>query len=190
MAFKNRAEPTGGREVVGDALGRRRHQAHSMPSLRGAPRIGAPLPVFLIHRRDAKRRAPMSAARLVGWRYPIVGAEEVALASLREGEHGKVFTGIEHGLLPERLMDAAKLADSKLKGRPSHFEPRLLEVPSLRIHVLWLYRARQSRFVSLMEGRPPGTGELTFVRSIAPLIHEALEASRHRRRHPKAASIE
>jgi hypothetical protein len=171
----------GGREIVYTALGRRLHRAQHLSALRGSPQIGAPLPIFLLDHAEASLEDPLSAARLVGWRYPIVGGASPGLAYLREDAGDLKFAGIADGQLPERLLEAAVLADDNFGSRPERFQPRLLEIPSLRICGLWLCGSERHNFFILLEnGQRRGSWPLQIERSIQPAITTALAGLRLR----------
>lgn len=177
MTIRRNAEPARGRGIVHNALSQRAHRFQYVPVLRGSPQIGAPLPIYLLSRDGASLPVPLSAAKMVGWRYPIIGGSAVGLASLLKEPDGLKFAGISQGTLPERLLNAAVLADEKLGSRTKKFEPRLLEIPSLRIYALWLYASRgQSFFIPLMDGHPPGSSPLQIEGNIQPKISAALDA--------------
>ena len=179
MTIKTQVEPAGGRDIVHSALSQRSHRAKHFPSLSGTPQTGAPLPVYLLSRDEASLQNPLANAKLIGWKYPILGGDSVGLASLLITEDGLKFAGINHGLLSGRLLDAAVLADSKQGPLAKEFEPRLLEIPSLRIYALWLFcTGSENSFISLMDGHPPGSAKLRIVKSIRSRIRTALIASK------------
>ena len=178
MALKGQAEPVGGRDIVNDALRQRAHRAQQSPALRGSPQTGAPLPVYLLGREEALLSDPLGAAKLIGWKYPVIGGDSPGIASLLIAPDGLKFAGINHGPLPERLLDAAVLADRNLGPLEETFEPRLLEIPALRLYALWLFRNdRENFFVSLMDGQPPGSSKLQMEHDMLPRIGAALTAA-------------
>jgi hypothetical protein len=142
----------------------------------GAPQTGSALPIYVITRDEAGTPDPLAEAKLTGWRYPIVGAEP-GLASLAGDAEQPHFAGISHGTLPQRVLDAATLAEAVLGSEVEHFEPRLLEIPALRIYCLWFKGEQTDRFISLMDGQPPGTEPLTIEQEIVPRIKSALSRS-------------
>lgn len=176
MPIKGQIEPIGGRDIVNTALSQRSHRARHLPVLRGSPQTGAPLPVYLINRDEALFPDPLSAAKLIGWKYPIVGGDSAGLAFLLITPDGLKFAGISHGPLPNRLLDAAVLADNHLESLAEEFEPRLLEIPALHIHALWLFCAeRENVFISLMDGQPPASSALQIENSIRSRISQRLK---------------
>jgi hypothetical protein len=180
MTISGRAEPAGGRDFVNDELGKRSHRARHLLALSGTPQTGAPLPVYLLGRDEAAASDPLSAAKLAGWRYPIVGGASAGLASVSKDSSGFKFTGINNGTLPQRLLDAAILADQTLGPRAERYEARLLEIPALRIYALWL-AGPTNYFVSLLDGQPPGSSALQIETDILPRIRAALAAVQPRR---------
>ena len=189
MALKGQTEPAGGRDIVNSALNERAQRGQQLPALRGSPQTGAAIPVYLVSRDEAALPEPLKAAKLVGWKYPVIGGDSPGIASLLAAPDGLKFAGINHGPLPERLLEAAVLAESSLGSREEVYEPRLLEIPALRIYALWLYRADQENFfIALLNGQPPGSSKLQMENSILPRIGAALTgATVARRPRPPAA---
>ena len=174
MPIKGQIEPVGGRDIVNAALSQRQH----LPALLGSPQTGAPLPVYLLSRDEALLPDPLSAAKLIGWKYPIIGGDSAGLAFLLIAPDGLKFAGISHGPLAGRLLEAAVLADENLESVAEEFEPRLLEIPALHIYALWLFSAeREDVFISLMEGQPPDSFSLQVEHNIQPRISEKLKGS-------------
>lgn len=181
MAIVIQAEPRGGRDIVHDALSRRLHRAQHLPPLIGMPQTGAPLPAYVVDSDAALLADPVTAAKMVGWAYPIVGGASPGLAHLVLQPSGLQFSGISHGPLVSRLMDAAVLAEDTLDIRPEPYEPRLLSIPRLRIVALWLSNAGgQNLFVFLEDGLGRGGMPLQIERSIQPRAGAALTAFRRR----------
>jgi len=188
MALKGQTEPAGGRDIVNGALSERAQRGPQLPALCGVPQTGAALPVYLLSREEAALADPLQAAKLVGWKYPVIGGASPGIASLLAAPDGLKFAGINHGPLPERLLEAAVLAESNLGPLNEVFEPRLLEIPALRIYALWLYRDQENYFISLLDGQPPGSSQLQMENGIAPRIGAALTgaAVAMRARRPQA----
>jgi hypothetical protein len=155
------------------------HRAEDLPSLKGSPKIGTPLPNYILDPGDVSRSSPLAAARRVGWKYPVVDGAAPGLATLVEKAGTLAYTGINHGISAERLIDAAILADDNLRSTVDEFEPRILEIPALRLYALWLYGV-QSFFVVLADGGRPGPGPLQLERDIGPHVAAALRARRIR----------
>ena len=174
-------EPTGHRNVLQLALNRRSHRAHDLPALKGSPQISAPLPVYTLGRDGAATPDPLTEIRMVGWKYLIVGEDGVGLAELADSASGPEFCGISHGVMPQRLLDGAKIADKQLAPKREEFQARILEIPALRICALWLV-GPSNYFVSLLDGHPPGTSPLVLETDIRPRISAALAAVRSQQR--------
>jgi hypothetical protein len=132
MPIKSHIEPARGQDIVHTALSQRSHRGRHLPALRGSPQTGAPLPVYLLGCDEALRADPLSAAKLIDWKYPIAGGDSAGLAAFPTAPDGLKFAGISHGPLAGRLLDAAVLAENHLKSLAEEFEPRLLEIPALR----------------------------------------------------------
>jgi hypothetical protein len=176
MPIKSRIEPVGGRDIVNTALSQSSYRSQYLPALRGSPQTGTPLSVYLLSRDEALLPDPFSAARLIGWKYPIIGGDSPGLAFLLIAPDGLKFAGISHGPLPNRLLDAAVLANNHLESLVEEFEPRLLEIPALRIYALWLFRAEgENIFISLMDGQPPGSFRLQIENNIKARISQKLK---------------
>src|SRR5258706_13547677 len=106
MGLIFRAEPRGGRDVVHEALRRRKHRAEVLPALRGVLQTGVPLPIYVLSGKEISRSNPLTAARLVGWQYPIRGGLAAGLVCLRSEADGLKFGGLRHGGLAERFFAA------------------------------------------------------------------------------------
>lgn len=171
MPIKSQIEPVDGRDIVKIALGRRSHRAQHLTALRGSPQIGAPLSVYLISGDKALSDDDLSTAELIGWKYPIVGGDSIGLAFLLITPEGVKFAGISHGPLPNRLLEAAILADEHLKSLGGEFELRLLEIPALHIFALWLCGAEgKNEFISLIDGQSPASSKLQIENNMRSLI--------------------
>ena len=171
MPIKSQIEPVDGRDIIKTALGRRSHRAQHLTALRGSPQIGVPLSVYLISGDKALSDDDLSKVELVGWKYPIVGGDSVGLAFLLITPSGLKFAGISHGPLPNRLLEAARLADEHLKSLKGEFELRLLEVPALHIYALWLCGTEgRNGFISLIDGQSPASSKLQMENNMQSLI--------------------
>jgi hypothetical protein len=153
------------------------HRAHNIPALRNAPHTGQPLPVYRLSRRAALGKAPLSHVRHIGWKYPLIGGDECGLVFLAETHEGLRYAGINSGDFPRCVMDAAVLAERELHADERNYEPRLLEIPELKLYALWLRAERgKSRFVLLSEGiRRPSP---RIQADIAPALLRAAAALR------------
>lgn len=175
MTIVQSSPPIGGQQAISAALARRMPRAMTLSPLGGAPATGAPLPMYNIALDQTAQPDPLSAARLVGWRYPVVGGDEPGLAHLSTEQDGNEYEGLTHGFLPRRLLEAADVAHEALGSSEQPYEARLLQIPALRIIALWLKGANDNRFVLLSDGRsPPGGAPPPMVNDIRPII----EASR------------
>jgi hypothetical protein len=169
MAIKSNRGPLNGFQVMQRELVARMPQAKIFSSpLGGAPQAGSPVPVYHLPLDRLHDPDPIAAATLTGWRYPVAGAADVGLADIRENplDGSTRFGGLSFGLLVERFIEASAMAEKMLAAASEEFEPRILDVPALRFAALWLRGPDTEHFVSLLEGRPPGTAPLTLVSSI------------------------
>ncbi|HTQ15385.1 MAG TPA: hypothetical protein VMH86_16050 [Rhizomicrobium sp.] len=139
-------EPAGIRRIAHTALAKRLHL--NLRSLRGAPKTGAPIPLYratpdsILHKTSRPRRT--------GWRVPVVGGEIEGLVNIHTAGGSARYAGINEGVLSGRLMAAAAIAQAKLGKSRERFELRLLELPDLRFHALWLHtRNGRDHFVPL-----------------------------------------
>lgn len=174
MANFTQVEPQQGRAIVHEALRRRLHGTPAVPMSLGIAQTGTPIPVYRLTRRGAAKAEPLSSVRKVGWRYPVLIAETSHLAYVRESSHGLQFGGMGEGILPQRLFEAAGLVERELQAVEESFQPRLLEIPSLRLYALWLYAPRgASRFVRLIDGFG-ANGALQIEKDIVPHIRARL----------------
>lgn len=150
MTIVARPEPAGARKAAHAALAQRMHWARIMPSLRGKPQIGAPIPLYRISAASVACDGGLTRARRIGWRLPIVGGETEALLNLLAQQGVPRYAGITEGIIPRRLVLAAATAEGQLHRLAERFEPRLLELPALRLYALWLHaRSGKSRFIPL-----------------------------------------
>jgi hypothetical protein len=182
MTLAARKEPAEARRIVSEALARRIRRAPSLPSLFGSPRIGTPLPVYHLSRKEAALGDPVSTAKMIGWRYAVVGGAWPGVAALKEDAGALFYAGLSHGTPAQRLLDAALLAEDNLGSAAEEYEPRVVEIPSLRLSALWLSgRGGQNYYVVIEDGRAAETSVLQLERSIQPRIAAALEGLRGRR---------
>ena len=148
MAIIHPSQPTGGKEIIHTALGRRMHPAGRVRSLRGAPHIGAALPIYRIGREDISTDTPIAKARKIGWGYPVIGGKVPGLALLHRVSGRLGLAGIVEGFFPRQFLKAALRAEETLHSSNVAFQPRLLEIPSLHVYALWLFAPKgNSRFV-------------------------------------------
>jgi len=175
MSFAKSPAPSAGSRLVRAALRKRLHQDHHLELLRGSLQIGAPLPVYRLGTAGIRKANPLTGARKSGWCYPLQAGQSKGVAFVAHCRRGPVFAGINGGAFAERLFNAADLAVRELAANAVRFEPRLVEIPVLRIYALWLFaRGGQSRFVSLshLADRP-----LRIERDINPRIRAAVRRS-------------
>jgi hypothetical protein len=150
MPIKRKAEPPEARKVLHTSLGKRTHYARHVRALRGTAKVADPLPVYALSFKACSRPHPLRYVRLRGWSYLIVGGETTGLAQLRVYDGTLNFAGITDGPAAQLLLDAAMEADSQLRSAKRVFEARILEIPYLRVHALWMYSRRAgSQFVDL-----------------------------------------
>lgn len=137
--------------------------------------MGAPLPLYNIELNETALPDPLKVARLVGWRYPILGGPEPGLAHLSANRADNEYQGLTRGYLPTRLIEAAEVADKALGTSTEEYEARLLQIPALRIMALWMAGGSNNRFVLLTDGRtPPNDGPPpAMVDDIRPVIKAA-----------------
>lgn len=143
-----------------------------MPSLRGSPRTGSPLPVYRMGGTNTALPNSLRRAKIRGWQYPLIGGESPGLVHLSKAHDGLKYAGVTEGPFVRRLLDAASLAEERLADSSQMFEPRLLEIPALQIYLLWL-RPKQGAniFVSLSERKL--VPKLTLESDIGRIISRA-----------------
>lgn len=187
MPIVSKVKPKGGQRVVHAALSRRIGRGSHLPSLQGEPKTGASLPVYRISARGASRAKPLALARRVGWQYPVIGGDRPGLACLRECRSGLRYAGLIEGALPQRLLDAALVAEAHLAGDTRTYQARLLHIPALQIQALWLYVPHgPNLFVTLTEARR--AHEQTPVNDIRQLIRRVRADLKSRTLARRAAS--
>ena len=153
MPIKRKAEPANARAILTSSLRKRSHHAQHVSALRGKVQISGPVPVFSLGHEASSRAHPLRSVRLVGWNYLLTGGEAAGLAHLHSRRGMLSFAGLTDGPTAQNLIHAATLADGHLNSVKRSFEARILEIPSLRIHALWLYAGDgRSQFVELGHG--------------------------------------
>jgi hypothetical protein len=181
MPIQRKAEPPRARAILTSSLAKRAHHAKHVGALRGKVQVFGPVPVFSLGFEAPNRPHPLRSVLLVGWNYLLTGGETPGLAHLHSRRGKLSFAGITQGPAAEHLIHAATLADDSLKPVKRSYEARILEIPSLRIHALWLYaRDGHSRFVELGRGTPD-THKLATLREIEKRIATALRLFRSRK---------
>lgn len=153
MTIRQSRPPEGGRQAISAALSRRLPRAAALSPLGGSPATGAALPMYNIELDQTGLPDPLEAATLVGWRYPVVGGPEAGLAHLGTEGTDNEYQGLTRGYLPQRLVEAASIADEAVGGSSNDYEARLLQIPALRIVSLWMAGENDNRFVILTDGR-------------------------------------
>jgi hypothetical protein len=178
MPIVSQLQPKNAREIVHMALGQRLHRAEHAASLRGAPRTGAALPVYRIAKANISDRTLLSRAKKIGWRYPLVGGECPGLVHLVTVRGGFEFGGITEGIFAQRLLDAALLAEHALSKHKKKFQPRLLDIPALHVHALWLRSPRGTNyFIALSES----ANSMKMEDNIHGMMRRAAERTKLRR---------
>lgn len=154
MSFMMQEEPAHGRDRAHDEICARLHPSRRMASLDGKLRTGTPLPVYRLGRpRGDITTRPEERAKKVGWRYPIFGGKVPGLLFLHRAGGKLVYGGISEGEFPNRLLKAALAAEKEIGGMKKALEPRLLEIPSLRLYMLWFYASRGKNYFFPLTGR-------------------------------------
>jgi hypothetical protein len=165
-----------GQEILQSSISEEvRHSPH-IKALRGEAKVSTPLPVYALSLQAALRPRPLKYVRLVGWNYLIVGGEATGIAHVHASRGKFRFAGITDGPAAQRLLDAALLAETALQGLRVSFEARVLEVPPLHIHALWLYRPNSSRFVQF-DSTHHGIAELQSLDEMERRVFVALGAA-------------
>jgi hypothetical protein len=183
--------PADGKQTVLDALARRMRRTpmlslHPKPqpaaprgsraAFRG-PALGAPIPIYNIGFQETALAQPLDAARLVGWRYLVAGGQEYGIAHLSANGAHNEYAGLTEGYLPQRLIDAAQVADQALGSSTKRYQLRLLQIPALQIIALWLARSNDNRFVLMAGGGAARAHEAPpLVDDIRPVINAARDS--------------
>lgn len=150
MAIVKPAGPARGAELVGQAMAHLTGGSSSIHTLTFAgdlatSRTSQPLRVFSLGLGDITDQNFLAKATPVGWRYLVVRGEPVALADLKHTSPAGdqlAFSRLTHGVLAQRLAQAAQLADDTYRQSPETFEVRILEIPALYVGALWLHGQR------------------------------------------------
>lgn len=173
MTIKTHQGPADGWQVTSEAISTRTRRVEAGVSpLGGASHLAQPVPFYHLPLDKIDSNDPLAFATSTGWRYPIVGGDRPGLADIRgdEGSTGSKFAGLSHGILAKRFLEASTLADTQLGDGAEEFEPRILDIPALGYAALWLLGQQSQRFISLLEGNPPGTAPLQMVTDIVPQL--------------------
>lgn len=171
MAIKSNPGPANARAVMQRALTARLPQAASFSSpLGGAPQTGSPVPVHYLSLVALADQHPLMSTTVTSWLYPVIGGVRPGLADIREnaGTAGPSFGGLSQGILAARFIDACVLAEKSLAALEEEFEPRLLDAPALQFAALWLHGSNTEHFISLLDGKPPGSAPLRIVSDVVP----------------------
>jgi hypothetical protein len=163
MPIITKEGPGDASEVIGRAL--QHLSAASAPAaltLRQAtaPKVTKPMRVYTVAVDEIISTDFLRMARPIGWRYLVVGgdpdARAVAAADLRDAKGGSTFGSLFHGPVPERLAEAAEVAQAKYGADPGSYEIRILELPSLYLSALWLVGPNDTnRFIPYLDGNQP-----------------------------------
>ncbi|MFC5550974.1 hypothetical protein [Massilia aerilata] len=151
---------------------------HAMP-LAGARQSGAPVPVFYLEPQQLTGPDPLSSAVQTNWVYPVMAGGEPGLVDIRPADNESVseFGGIYYGLLARRVGESVQLAQLAVGENNMAFQLRLLQMPELDFAALWLKGRNEDYFISLFEGRPPGTATLQLQGDV---LAELREQAAHR----------
>ena len=176
MAIVTPTGPTDGATLISRAM----HQLSSSTSSVRTLALGGssfatmtsrPLRIFTVGLDDIKDESFLKNAKPVGWRYLIVRGGPVAVADLKDSATAEKvsFARLTHGLVAERLSQAANLADQRYQKLVEKFEVRVLEIPALYVGALWLHGPRDV-FIPFLQrtqqdGDPPRE-DPEFVRRI------------------------
>jgi len=140
--------------------------------------MSQPLQLYAVQLRDLTDANFPAKARPIGWRYLIVRGEPVAFADVKPADTGALaFSRLTHGAVPQRLAQAAELAEQAYGSSADSFEARILEIPSLYEAALWLHGARDVffPFVGAMPADGPPREDPQFVPRILALARARAE---------------
>ncbi|ULR49211.1 hypothetical protein [Streptomyces deccanensis] len=111
------------------------HEART-PSLKNASGPATPELPLPVHVLDRISPEGTGTARLTGWRFLIrCGDRAVAAAETRLTPDGWVFSYFFEG----PYITSAERALRQAEAMPQPYQPRLLSVPELYMHMLWLH---------------------------------------------------
>lgn len=190
MAIKTLTGPLEGRAVLSRALADRRLPGTSRNEfgdgrlamveapLGGSGSIASPVRMQLLQLKDISGNSTLERTVTTGWRYPVVQGQQVGLATLREtADHRPEFAGISLGFLSERFAKSSFFAEAMLKSIEAELEPRILEVPALKLVTLWFHGIDADYFIPLIDGVPVQNSRLLSKKQmVAKLLREAKKA--------------
>lgn len=190
MAIKSHQGPSNGQIVMANALAVRLPLNHATISTVGGDlQVGGPLPFYHLALDQLPLDNALDHAIRTGWRYPAIVANATGLVDIRgsEGTNSAVFGGLLYGVVAERLIKAAVLAEGALANKPEEYEPRLLDVPALSFLALWLRSSQGDWFISLLEGEPPSSAALQLVREVLPQLRARAASRVNQKRSPSSS---
>ena len=167
-------------DEMANALAARAHSPSHRQSRSGELKLAAPFSVFGLRIGDFDHPNFLARASHSGW--IALAADEASTIAVRARDDGRpTFASLQFGWMPQRLLEAVQLAEAKLGSDLGNFEIRLLEIPSLRLIFLWLYKdQKRDFFVALGEGSDQGREQPQLVREIDKFIAAAKERKAHR----------
>ena len=150
MGLILRKGPERGRNMVGRALHDLRGPPDPNAVLGGAGvDLSEPLPLYRLALDQITDRDCLARAEHMGWRYLIESQGKAAFADVKEGADTPVrFASLSQNANAHRLIEATHLSEAAATGED--YEPRILDVPSLRTSALWLM-SRDSIFIPFID---------------------------------------
>lgn len=138
--------------VVSRALRVRIRRESPLPLLRASLRIATPLPAYGISNNGLRAADPLARARLHAWRYPLLSGSDSGFAHVIKRGKSLDFAGVSAGRFAERVLAACVCAEREFASRKEPYQARLLNLPALHLHAVWLFRPRgKSRFLVLSD---------------------------------------
>lgn len=144
--------PEESNNVVSRALSVRIRRTSPLPLLRASVRIAIPLPSYGISNKSLRAADPLARARLHAWRYPLLSGSDSGFALVVKRGKSLDFAGVSAGRFAERVLAACVCAEREFDSHKEAYQARLLNLPALHLHAVWLFRPRgKSRFLVLSD---------------------------------------
>lgn len=147
--------------------------------LGGSGSIASPVRIFLLQLNDISGTSTLEHTVSIGWRYPVVQGQQLGLATLREtADRRPEFAGISKGVLSEGFAKASHFAEAMLKDVEADLEPRILEVPALKLVTLWFHGIDADYFIPLIDGVPVLTSRILSKRQMVTKLRRKAKKAR------------
>jgi hypothetical protein len=115
--------------------------------------VSEPVPVYGIDLETAARNGELSFARQVGWRYLLSERDTFAIADIESDPDDVTerFNSLTRGRVADAFAKALEVAETTATASAETYDLRALELPSINMGAIWLFRAGKSIFVPYLD---------------------------------------